>query len=123
VLTLGRAFFGVHTRLVRLSGKCIKCALRSGDMRDGALGHACVCSELVSMRAGPFAHVLIQHITPSSYRVARPSYGCPTDDLRWKCVYRRTLRDTSTFKFVHVALTCEKSRIVMGPSRLPMNTF
>jgi hypothetical protein len=54
---------------------------------------------------------------------ARPSYGYPSDDLRWKGVYRQTLRDTSTFKFIHVALTCEKSRIVIAPSKLPMNTF
>jgi hypothetical protein len=57
------------------------------------------------------------------YRVACYSHGHPTDDLRWKCVYRQALRDTSTFKFVHVALTCEKSRIVMGPPIPPMDTF
>jgi hypothetical protein len=53
----------------------------------------------------------------------RPSYGYPSDDLRWKGVYRQTLRDTGTFKFVHVALTCEKSKTVMDPSKPPMNTF
>jgi hypothetical protein len=75
------------------------------------------------MHAVPFAHVLIQHMTPRSYRVDRPSYGYPTDDLRWKYVYRRTLCDISTLKFVHLALTCDKSRIVMDPSIPPMNTF
>jgi hypothetical protein len=73
---------------------------------------------------GTFAHILVQYMTLSSERVACSSRGYPTDDLRWKCVYRQALRNTdTTFKFVHVALTCEKSRIVMDPSSLPMNTF
>jgi hypothetical protein len=39
------------------------------------------------------------------------------------CIDKPYATQVSTFMFEHVALTCEKSRIVMAPSIPPMNTF